>query len=226
MKSYGQFCPVAKAMEVIGERWTMLIIRELIGGSLSFNNIRNGVPLMSPSLLSARLKMLERAGIIDRRKTGDGILYSLTEAGRELKPIIMQMGMWGQRWARSDMSKGDLDPRILMWDIQRRIDTSLLPDKRVVLLFEFTNYTSKLRRWWLVIKDRTADICLKDPGYEVDLQLISDLRTMSQIWMGDLSLNKAKQQQQLKFTGNTALKRSISKWFTLNAFAAVKSANT
>ena len=216
MKSYGQFCPVAKAMEVIGERWTMLIIRELIGGSLSFNNIRNGVPLMSPSLLSARLKMLERAGIIDRRKTGDGILYSLTEAGRELKPIIMQMGMWGQRWARSDMSKGDLDPRILMWDIQRRIDTSLLPDKRVVLLFEFTNYTSKLRRWWLVINERVTD--------EIDLQLVSSLRTMSQIWMGNLGMNKAQRQKLLKVTGDTALKRSLSKWLTLNVFADIKPA--
>lgn len=226
MKGYGQFCPVAKSMEVIGERWTILIVRELISGSLSFNKIRNGVPLMSPTLLSSRLKTLQGAGIIERNKTDEGIQYSLTKAGRELEPIILQMGVWGQRWARSNMSKGDLDPRLLMWDIKRRIDTSLFPDTRTVLLFEFTNYTSKLRRWWLVLNENTADICLKDPGYEVDLQLVSDLRTMSQIWMGDLSLNKAQQMQQLKIMGNTALKKSISKWFTLNTFAAVKSADT
>ena len=224
MKGYGQFCPVAKAMEVIGERWTILIVRELIGGSLGFNKIRNGVTLMSPTLLSSRLKSLQRAGIIERSKTDEGIQYSLTRAGRELEPIIMQMGVWGQRWARSDMSKGDLDPRILMWDIKRRIDTSMFPDRRTVLLFEFTNYTSKLRRWWLIINEKSADICLKDPGYEVELHLVSDLRTMSHIWMGDLSLNKAQQQNKLKITGNTAIKHSISKWLTLNVFAGIKSA--
>ena len=222
MKGYGQFCPVAKAMEVIGERWNILILRELISGSLSFNQIRNGVALMSPTLLSSRLKSLQRAGVIERNNTEQGIQYSLTVSGRELEPIIMQMGVWGQRWARSDMSKGDLDPRLLMWDIKRRIDTTQFPDQRSVLLFEFTNFTSKLRRWWLVIENKAADICLKDPGYDVDLQLVSDLRTMSLVWMGDLSLNKAQQQKKLRITGNSILKRSISKWLTLNAFAKVK----
>lgn len=226
MKGYGQFCPVAKAMEVIGERWTILIIRELINGNLSFNKIRNGVALMSPTLLSSRLKSLQRAGIIERNKTDAGIQYSLTSAGRELEPIIMQMGVWGQRWARSDMSKKDLDPRLLMWDIKRRIDTSFFPGMRTVLLFEFTNYTSKLRRWWLVMEENTADICLKEPGYDIDLHLVTDLRTLSQVWMGDMNLNKALKHNLLKVTGNTTLKRNLSKWLTLNNFADVKQAVT
>lgn len=224
MKGYGQFCPVAKAMEVIGERWTVLIVRELINGELGFNQIRDGVPLMSPTLLSSRLKSMQRAGVIDRIKTDAGIRYALTSAGKELEPIIMQMGIWGQRWARSDMSKKDLDPTILMWDIKRRIDTSLFPAKRSVLLFEFTNFTSKLRRWWLVINNETADVCIKDPGYDIDLHLVTDLRTMAKIWMGDLSLNKALQQKKLMITGNTALKRNVSKWLTLHLLANVKAA--
>ncbi len=124
MKGYGQFCPVAKATELLGEKWTPLIVRELLCSEQSFNTLRKGVPLMSPSLLSSRLKTLEAAGVIVREKSDRGVSYRLTEAGEELRPIIEQLGVWGQRWARSDLSREDLDPSLLMWDMHRNIDTS------------------------------------------------------------------------------------------------------
>ena len=222
MKGYGQFCPVAKATEVVGEKWTPLIIRELITDDQSFNNLRKGVPLMSPSLLSSRLKSLERSGVIERNKSDKGVIYSLTEAGEELGPIIEQLGVWGQRWVRSDMSKKDLDPSLLMWDAHRRIDTSHFPDERTVLRFEFVDYPSKLRLWWLVVTSDGVDICLKDPGHEVNLFIQSTLKTMTQIWVGDLSINKARRDKLLHLTGETALRNSMSSWIGRSSLALIK----
>jgi DNA-binding HxlR family transcriptional regulator len=221
MKGYGQFCPVAKATEVLGEKWTPLIIRELLSDDQSFNNLRKGVPLMSPSLLSSRLKSLEVAGIIDRQKTDRGVMYSLTPAGEELRPIVEQLGVWGQRWVRSDMSKKDLDPSLLMWDMHRRIDTSYFTSDRTVLRFEYVDYPSKMRLWWLVIDDDVVDICLKDPGYEVDLFVQTRLQTMTQIWMGDISLSKARREKRLKLSGNTRLKDSMPQWIGRSLLAGV-----
>ena len=224
MKGYGQFCPVAKATEVLGEKWTPLIIRELISDEQSFNNLRKGVPLMSPSLLSSRLKTLERSGVIERNKTDKGVMYSLTHAGEELGPIIEQLGVWGQRWVRSDLSKKDLDPSLLMWDAHRRIDTSQFPNERTVLRFEFVEYPSKQRLWWLVITNGEVDICLKDPGHEVDLFIQSTLKTMTQIWVGDLSVNKARRDKLLHLTGETALRNSMSSWIGRSLLADVNPA--
>jgi DNA-binding HxlR family transcriptional regulator len=224
MKGYGQFCPVAKATEVLGEKWTPLIIRELITDDQSFNNLRKGVPLMSPSLLSSRLKSLERSGVIERIKSDKGIIYSLTKAGEELGPVIEQLGVWGQRWVRSDMSKKDLDPSLLMWDAHRRIDTSHFPDERTVLRFEFVDYPSKLRLWWLVITGDDVDICLKDPGHEVNLFIQSTLKTMTQIWVGDLSINKARRDNLLHLAGETALGNSMPSWIGRSSLAHIKPA--
>ena len=224
MKGYGQFCPVAKATEVLGEKWTPLIIRELITDNQSFNNLRKGVPLMSPSLLSSRLKSLERSGVIERNKTDKGVVYSLTNAGEEIGPIIEQLGVWGQRWARSDLSKKDLDPSLLMWDAHRRIDTAYFPDERTVLRFEFVDYPSKLRLWWLVISNGEVDICLKDPGHEVNLFIQSTLKTMTKIWVGDLTINKARRDKVLHLTGDTALRNSMSSWIGCSSLASIKPA--
>ncbi len=224
MKGYGQFCPVAKATEVLGEKWTPLIIRELITDDQSFNSLRKGVPLMSPSLLSSRLKSLESSGVIERNKTDKGVIYSLTSAGEEIGPIIEQLGVWGQRWARSDLNKKDLDPSLLMWDAHRRIDTSHFPDERTVIRFEFVDYPSKLRLWWLVVTGDEVDICLKDPGHEVNLFIQSTLRTMTQIWVGDLSINKARRDKLLHLTGETALRDSMSSWIGCSSLAHIKPA--
>jgi len=224
MRGYGQFCPVAKATEVLGEKWTPLIIRELITDNQSFNTLRKGVPLMSPSLLSARLKSLEHAGVIERNKSDKGVTYSLTEAGKELGPVIEQLGVWGQRWVRSDMSKKDLDPSLLMWDAHRRIDTSQFSGERTVLRFEFVDYPSKLRVWWLVVTGDDVDICLKDPGHEVNLFIQSTLKTMTQIWVGDLSVNKAKRDKLLHLSGDTALKNSMPTWIGCSSLAHIRPA--
>jgi len=224
MQGYGQFCPVAKATEVLGERWTPLIIRELLSGEQSFNALRKGVPLMSPSLLSSRLKSLEATGVIRREKTGRGVTYSLTDSGEELRSIIEQLGVWGQRWARSDMSKKDLDPSLLMWDMHRRIDTSYFGDERTVLRFEFVDYPAKMRLWWLVVTGTEVDICLKDPGHDVDLLIQSTLKTMTQIWMGDLSVTRARREGLLRVTGNSVLNRSMTSWIGCSSPAAVKPA--
>ena len=224
MKGYGQFCPVAKAAEIVGERWTMLVIRELVAGSRSFNDIRRGVPLMSPSLLSSRLKMLENSGVINRRESKESIVYTLTKAGEELKPIIFKMAEWGQRWVRSDMAAEDLDPRLLMWDIKNRIDAAVFTKKRTVLYFQFLDYGMNLRSWWLVAKQKELDVCLKDPGYDVDLFLTTDLKTMTQIWMGDINISKALKEGLLELSGNSHLKKNISKWLSRNIFADIKPA--
>jgi DNA-binding HxlR family transcriptional regulator len=224
MKGYGQFCPVAKATEVLGEKWTPLIIRELLSDNQSFNDLRKGVPLMSPSLLSSRLKSLEVAGVIDRQKTDRGVMYSLTSAGNELRPIVEQLGVWGQRWVRSDMSKKDLDPSLLMWDMHRRIDTSYFPEGRTVLRFEYVDYPAKMRLWWLVIDETGVDICLKDPGHEVDLFVQTRLKTMTQIWMGDISVSKARREKLLSLSGNTEIKNSMPKWIGCSVLAGIASA--
>jgi DNA-binding HxlR family transcriptional regulator len=222
VKRYGQFCPVAKALEVLGERWTLLIVRELLVDDYSFNEIRRGVPLISPSLLSSRLKMLEDCGIITKTVDGDATRYGLTDAGRELQPIVMQMGIWGQRWAPSDYSEGDLDPRLLMWDIHRRIDTSKLPEGRTVLHFIFNGSQASIRRWWLIVTDSNVDICLKDPGHDIDVQCESDIATMARVWMGEVPLGRAMAAGKLTLIGTSPLRRTASSWLKLSVFADSK----
>jgi DNA-binding HxlR family transcriptional regulator len=224
MNGYGQFCPIAKACEVIGERWSILVLRELAAGSHSFNDIRRGLPLMSPSLLSTRLKSLEKHGIIVRNEKDGGVSYALSSAGEELKPIILSLGTWGQRWVRSDLSKDDLDPSLLMWDIHRSMNTDSLPGGRTVFLFEFKEYTSKLRRWWLVVTDGEVDVCIKDPGYEVDLHVLTDVKTLTGYWMGSISLTAAQRTDKLTLMGSSQLKKTVSSWLGKNYFSVVKAA--
>lgn len=224
MAQYGQFCPVAKSTEVLGAPWTMLIIRELCCGEQSFNNLRMGLPLISPSLLSTRLKMLERQQVIARNRTEHGVIYSLTEAGEELRPVITALGIWGQRWVRSDMSKKDLDPTLLMWDIHRRIDLSYFPPTRTVIHFQFTDFELARRFWWLLVEDGNVDICLKDPGYDPDLCIKTELKTLAQVWMGDLAVAEALAGEQIRLMGSTKLKQSFKSWIGKNTFADYPSA--
>jgi len=225
MKGYGQFCPIAKASEIIGERWTNLVVRELGAGSETFNDIRKGLPLMSPSLLSARLKTLESNGIVDRKEHNGNVRYSLTKAGDELTNIIWQIGTWGHRWVRSDLSKDDLDPSMLVWDIHRNIDTEIFKAERSTIKIEFTDYSSKFRFWWLVVKDGDVDVCMKDPGYEIDLTISSDLKTLTAAWMGDTTLMKAMREKKITVNGDAYLKRNITIWMGTNYYADVKPAN-
>ncbi len=222
MKGYGQFCPIAKASEVLGERWTNLIIRELGAGSESFSDLRRGMPLISPTLLSSRLKSLEHSGVVERQDSDGHIRYRLTRAGEELTPIIAQLGIWGHRWVRSDLAEKDLDPSLLVWDIHRNIDTGLFTGERTTINIEFSDHTSAMRFWWLVVRDDDVDVCLKDPGYEVDLKITTDLRTLTAVWMGDMTLMKALRERLIELAGDSALKKNISAWFGTSYFADVK----
>jgi len=221
MKGYGQFCPIAKASEVLGERWTHLVIRELGAGSDAFNDLRKGLPLMSPSLLSARLKSLAAAGVIKRTEKHGQVRYTLTEAGLELKPILLAMGAWGHRWARSKLGREDLDPSLLMWDIHRTMNAKYFGAGQTVLQFEFRDYAAKFKRWWLVVEDGDVDVCMKDPGHEIDLKLVTDVRTLTAVWMGDIGLGQAIRSKQIKLAGPPKLKRDISTWLGTNYFADV-----
>lgn len=221
-KSYGQFCPVATAAEIVCERWNALIIRELVSGCETFNDIRMGVTRISPTLLSARLKSLERAGVLRRERSGRSVKYKLTTAGEDLRPVITALGVWGQRWARSDMSRRHLDPGYLMWDIRRRIDIGLFPDTRVVLKFEFSDYVAKQRCWWLVVNKGEIDLCRSDPGYEINLFVTSRLKALTEIWMGDVTLRRALRTKLVQVSGDAALKKTMPSWFTLSVVADIQ----
>lgn len=193
MRGYGQFCPVARACEVLAERWTPLVLRELLCGSRRFNDLQRGVPLMSRTLLAQRLRELEDAGVITSapKPKGRGREYHLTQAGEELRPIVERLGEWGSRWATRSLSPKDLDAGLLMWDIQRKIDVDRLPAERVVLRVDFRGVprgNSPLKTWWLVLARPEVDLCLKDPGFDVDGTVDADLTALTRVWLGQVQL--------------------------------------
>jgi DNA-binding HxlR family transcriptional regulator len=218
--SYHQFCPVAKAMELLDERWTMLIVRELVTGSQHFNELRRGVPRMSPTLLSRRLHQLTRAGIVDRRDSGGDVRYVLTAAGRELHPVVEALGAWGIRWI-GEIGDEDLDPKLLLWDMHRNIDHQAVPPERTVVSFSFPDVLPPARYWWLVITPEDADVCDADPGYPVSVTITATLLNMTRIWRGDLSWTDALHVAAVAIDGPAQLRRAVPQWFTLSAFAAV-----
>jgi DNA-binding HxlR family transcriptional regulator len=218
--SYYQFCPVAKAMELLDERWTLLVIRELLTGSRHFNELRRGLPRMSPTLLSKRLNQLVRAGILDRRPSGNGVRYDLTPAGYELKPVVEALGVWGTRWI-PEIGDEDLDPKLLLWDMHRNIDHAAIPDGRTVVQFRFRDVPSDASDWWLTITADEADVCDADPGYPVAVTVTANLRCMTEIWRGDLNWSDAVRSGAIEIDGPEAVRRAVPRWFTLSAFASV-----
>ena len=220
MSTYGQFCPVAKAMELLDERWTMLIIRELLLGSRHFNDLRRGVPRMSPTLLSKRLRTLTRVGVVERVEDGNRVSYVLTPAGRELWPIVEGLGQWGTRWIH-DLGDEDLDPHLLLWDIHRNLDHEALPGRRTVLHFAFRDVTPPADRWWLVATPDEVDICDVDPGHPVAVSVTSDLRALTRVWRGDLSWADALRSGRVALDGPESARRALPRWLKLSAFAPV-----
>ncbi len=227
MKGYGQYCPIAQAAEIVTERWTPLVLRELLVRGTRFNDIRRGVPLMSPSLLAKRLRSLEAAGIVERQVGANrGVEYQLTEAGREIGPLILQLGDWGKRWLRRKVTRDQLDAGVLLWDIRGRVDPGSFPAGRTVVRFEFTDLPAARRRWWLVNEYDEVDLCLRDPGFGVDLYLASTLRTLTEIWMGDVSLRAASEDGRLEIHGPSDLRRRLRSWLQLSPFASVRRKGT
>lgn len=219
-QSYGQYCPFALAVELLCQRWTLLVVSRLIDGCSRFNEIRRGVPQISPSLLSKRLSELERAGLIETRKatSGGGREYLLTQAGRDLEPIIDGLAVWGQQWAR-DMVDDDLDPAFLVWSMHLRLDTDALPPGRTVVEFEFTGAPSDLSRFWLVQRDDEVEMCLKDPGLDVDLAVRSDLRLFVEAWRGFRDLRREIRSGRIELHGPRELRKAFPRWLRLSALA-------
>ena len=216
--SYKQFCPVAMAAEILCTRWTVVLLREMFAGSTRFNDLRRGVPRMSPALLSQRLKELEQAGVVERYDA-DGA-YRLTEAGRELRPIVEAFGIWGQRWVESDLSLEHLDAQLLMWDMRRGLDPTPLPPRRSVIQFRYPELPEARRRWWLVVDPRhEVDLCSIDPGHDVDLYVSADLRAMTAIWMGYETVRTAVGRGTIVLTGDPGLASQMQRWLGLSPFA-------
>jgi DNA-binding HxlR family transcriptional regulator len=220
---YNQFCPVAMAAEILCSRWTMLLLRELVVGSTRFNELRRGVPRMSPALLSKRLKDLEAAGIVARtavRGEPEVSEYRLTKAGRDLRPVIEAVGAWGHKWITTRASLENLDPDLLMWDMRRRIDPKPMPRRRSTIQVILADQPETRRNWWLIVEPgRNVDLCSVDPGFDVDLYLSTELRTMTEVWMGYISIERAKRNGKLSITGDRQLEADLKSWFLLSSFA-------
>jgi DNA-binding HxlR family transcriptional regulator len=216
---YGQLCPLAKATEILAERWTFLVVRELLSGAVRFNQIRRGVPLMSPSLLARRLQRLEHEGLIRREPSGSGHLYRLTEAGHDLAPIVQRLSRWGERWALGHIDLRKPDVTALMWAIRRRVDPSVFGEGRVTVQFEFTDQPQAKRRWWLVNEATYVDLCPKDPGFQIDVYVMTDMQTLAQVWVGKLQLSAAIDAGNLELTGSRRIRQRFGRWLLLSPFA-------
>lgn len=218
---YAQFCPVAMASEILASRWTLVLLAEMQSGSTRFNEIRRGVPRMSPALLSKRLRELEAAGVI-RRVDGTAPEYRLTEAGQELKPIIASIGHWAMRWVDSECTLANLDAQLLMWNMRRKIDPQPLPARRVVVEFIYPELPREQRRYWLIVSPSTGtDLCSIDPGYEVDLYVTADLKAMTSAWMGMSKMKDEIESGQIVLSGDPELVRTLSVWMKLSSFAPI-----
>jgi DNA-binding HxlR family transcriptional regulator len=198
-----------------------LIVRELLAGSTRFNDLRRGMPNITASVLSRRLDELAIAGIVERRQDGNGMRYVLTAAGEELRPVVEQLGLWGRRWLPTEYRDEDLDPRLLIWDIHRNLQLDEVPARTVIEL-HFPDAPPEYRAYWLVVSPDGAEVCLTHPGGDIDLRLHSDVRTLTNIWMGNTTWASALRAGSLKLVGSSQLRRALPRWLKLNVFAAVQ----
>ena len=220
-KGYGQYCPLALAAELLCERWTLLVISRVIDGCTRFNEIHRGVPKISATLLSQRLSQLEEAGLITRTplESGRGHNYALTDAGRELDPIIMSLAAWGQKWSR-DMETEDLDPAFLAWSMHSRINVDAMPERKTVLGFEFTGTHKGFSRFWLVVEDGAVDMCLKHPGTDADVTVKADIRRFVEAWRGIRDLRAEIAAGNIRLEGDTSARVALPDWLLLSALSS------
>lgn len=220
-ESYGQFCPVAQAAEVLTERWTLLVLRELLMGSTRFNELQRGVPRMSSSLLSKRLREMERSGLLTREPLeGErGNSYRLTPAGEALGPLVVGLGNWSREWLKREITEEEADPALLMWDVRRSVQLDRLPEERVVAFFRYRDAEEDKRAWWLVAQPEGADLCFTDPGFPIDLQVDAEARAMAEVWLGQIELGAAMRSRRVRVTGPDHLVRSLPDWLGFSSFA-------
>lgn len=223
---YGQFCPLAKASEVLGERWTLLVLRELMAGATRYAELQRGLGRISPSVLSARIKTLIEHGIIERVQAdeGQGWAYRLTPAGAELRPVIESIGMWGQRWVRSRMSPDELDVELLMLHVQRNFDGGAFAKEHGVVAFVFSDLHGELRRWWLLLEGDGVELCSQPPGRDEDVTVTCRLRTLSEIFVGDTTIQAALGAGRLDVKGPVKLTRNLRHWLRPSALATIPAA--
>ena len=201
------------------------MVRELLCGSTRFTDLRRGVPLISPTLLSKRLKELEAAGVIEIVPASQpgGFEYRLTAAGEDLRPVVMAMGFWGQRWVESSLSLKNLDPSLLMWDMRRHLNPKPLPPRRCVINFQYPDVEAARQSWWLVIDAGQVDLCSINPGFDIDLFVRGPLRVMTAVWMGMTSVRKEVEAGNLSLIGDPPIAQSIQLWLGLSPFATEQS---
>ena len=224
MKRYGQYCPVARAAEILAERWTLLVVRELLWGEDRFSAIARGVPRMSPSLLATRLRELQRAGLVQRHVLDGEPRYRLTPAGEELRPLLEQMGAWGARWMH-ELRPDEFDPTLLMLDIRRDSRPARMPEKATTVQVHFRDAPVGQQRWWLVLsRSSGADVCDTDPGFPIAVWLETEVPTLTRIWMGDMSWSAALRDELLRLVGDPAACRAQPGWLAVSPFAAVERA--
>lgn len=213
-RGYGQYCPISRALEVLGERWTMLIVRDLLLGNTRFNELSRASPGLSRTLLSKRLRQLERAGIVEHVDDR----YELTPAGQALEPVVFGLGQWGARWQFTEPRPSELDPQILMWWIHQRLDYSCLPDRaRWVLEFHFRDVHD---HFWIVKDSAGPSVCFADPGYDVDATIDSDLMTMYRVWLGRVPMAEMLRAGTLRVDGHRSVVRSLPQLFELSPLQA------
>ncbi|MDH5446579.1 MAG: winged helix-turn-helix transcriptional regulator [Gammaproteobacteria bacterium] len=223
---YGQFCPIAKASEVIGEKWTILIIRELLIGATRFNELQRALSLISPTLLSKRLDSLELDGLIVKKKIQGqkGYEYFPTQSCHELMPTILSIGEWGMKWTISNLTHKDYDVELLMLYLMRSIQPQNLPGNNTVIRFKFTNVET-FPEWWILVDKDNVDFCTHDPGKDVDIYFTSTIETLTEIWMGRGSYKKAVREGDLKLVGDTNLTNNVTSWMANSVFAGLPAAS-
>lgn len=222
VERYGQLCPVAQALELVGERWTLLVVRELLSGSRRFTDVLHGVPRIPRSVLAQRLQQLEADGLLRRTGATRTAEYELTPAGRALEPIVLGLGLWSRRWAHRAIRDDELDATLLMWDVRRRIDDEKAPRGLVVVRFDFSDGARGARRYWLKIEDGEGDVCLKNPGLEESLVVHTDRRTLTEVWMGHRDFATAIRAREIVIEGDGTLARALPTWFKLNLFVELE----
>lgn len=224
-KPYGLFCPISKACEVLEPRWTIQILGELWGGSTRFNEIRRGIPGISPSLLSRRLKEMQEADLLERveDKATGAVDYFRTEKARALEPILDGMGRWAQRYIDAETAVSDTDAGVLMWSLRNKILVENLPPKRNVLRFNFSDATSKHTTYWVITKPgEPPEICKTDPGFDIDLFIETEVTVLTAVLLGRRSLSRAIDNDRIFLSGDARLSRTMGDWLLLNMYAGVE----